>query len=130
MLNVEFHLTWLSGFIGNVILFFHEHVYKNLHKCNQNIFKIFLWKITFLARRAHVSEINRHFFPTLPNPLKVFYAPTDMILAILCREVPHMLPAKYQPNQPSGYGEEVAWMVLTLYGHERHTDFKIVTCFC
>ena len=27
-----------------------------------------------------------------------------MILAILYREVPHMLPAKYQPNPPGGTG--------------------------
>ena len=26
------------------------------------------------------------------------YDPTEMILAILYREVPHMLNAKYQPN--------------------------------
>ena len=30
-----------------------------------------------------------------------------MILAILYREVPHMIPAKYQPNGPGGSGEEV-----------------------
>ena len=44
--------------------------------------------------------------PTLPHPLEAFYDPTEMILAILYREVPHMLPAKYQPYPPSGSGEE------------------------
>ena len=29
-----------------------------------------------------------------------------MILAILYREMPHMLPAKYQPNPLGGSGEE------------------------
>ena len=34
-----------------------------------------------------------------------------------------MLPAKYQPNPPGGSGEEVIWMVFTIYGHE----FRIMT---
>ena len=41
------------------------------------------------------------FFPTSPLPLKdsrSVYGPTEMILAILCSKVPHMLHAKYQPN--------------------------------
>ena len=29
-----------------------------------------------------------------------------MILAIIYREVPHMIPAKYQPNRPVGSGVE------------------------
>ena len=28
-----------------------------------------------------------------------------------------MLPAKYQPNPPSGSGEEDFLMVFTIYGH-------------
>ena len=36
------------------------------------------------------------FFPNLPHPLE----------ACLYREVPYMLPAKYQPNPPGGSGEE------------------------
>ena len=32
--------------------------------------------------------------------------PTETILTILYGEVPHMLPAKYQPNPPGGSGEE------------------------
>ena len=46
-------------------------------------------------------------FPTLPHPLRLVYDPTGTILAILYSEVPHMLPAKYQPNLPSGSGKEV-----------------------
>ena len=33
--------------------------------------------------------------------------PTKPNLAILYSEVPHMLPAKYQPNRPNGSGKEV-----------------------
>ena len=46
------------------------------------------------------------FFPTLPTHLRLVYDPTEMILAILYGEMPHMLPAKYQPNPPGGSGEE------------------------
>ena len=35
------------------------------------------------------------------------YDPTEMILVIFYREVPHMLPSKYQLNKHSGSGEEV-----------------------
>ena len=38
---------------------------------------------------------------------RLVYNPTRTILAILYSEVPHMLPAKYQPNPPGGSGEEV-----------------------
>ena len=37
---------------------------------------------------------------------RLVYYPTEMILAILYREVPHMLPAIYQPIPPDGSGEE------------------------
>ena len=52
-----------------------------------------------------------------------------MILAILYSEVSHMLPAKYQPNPPGGFGEEVIWMVFTIYGHGGHLEFQIMTHF-
>ena len=45
------------------------------------------------------------FFPILPHPLEA-YDPTGTILAILYGEVPHMLPAKYQPDPPGGSAEE------------------------
>ena len=34
-----------------------------------------------------------------------------------------MLPAKYQPNQPGGSGEEVIRMVFTIYGHGAILNF-------
>ena len=37
---------------------------------------------------------------------RLVYDPTETILVILYREVPHMLPAKYQPNPLGGSGEE------------------------
>ena len=42
-----------------------------------------------------------------PTHLRSVYDPCRPILAILYREVPHMLHAKYQPNQPGGPGEEI-----------------------
>ena len=53
------------------------------------------------------------------------YDPTRMILAILYRELPHMLPVKYQPNQPGGSGEEVVWIIFTIYEHGGHLEFRI-----
>ena len=38
-----------------------------------------------------------------------------------------MLPAKYQPNPPSGFGEEVILMVSSIYGHGGHLEFRIMT---
>ena len=38
-----------------------------------------------------------------------------------------MLPAKYQPNSPSDSGEEVVGIVFTIYGHDVHLDFRIIT---
>ena len=64
-------------------------------------------KISFLAQRVHVSEFLRHFFQLYPTQSRLVYDPTGTILAILYREVSHMLPAKYQPNQPGGSGVEV-----------------------
>ena len=70
---------------------------------------IFLWKISFLAQKVHVSEILRHFSQLYPTESRLVYDPTGTILAILYSEVPHMLPAKYmyQPNPPGGSGEKV-----------------------
>ena len=39
--------------------------------------------------------------------LRSVYDPTRTILAILYIEVPYMIHAKYQPNQPSNSEEEV-----------------------
>ena len=50
-----------------------------------------------------------------------------MILAILYKEVPHMLPAKYKPNWHSGSGEEVVGMLFTIYGHGSYLEFGIMT---
>ena len=47
-----------------------------------------------------------HFSKLYPTHSRSVYDPTKMILAILYREVPHMLPAKYQPNRSGGSGEE------------------------
>ena len=61
-------------------------------------------------------------FQIYPTHLRSVYDPSGPILAILYREVPHMLHAKYQPNQLSGSGE-VVWMVFTIYGHYGHLEF-------
>ena len=63
--------------------------------------------ISFLAQRVHVLKILRHFSQLYPTQSRLVYNPTGTILAILYREVPLMLPAKYQPNLPCGSGEEV-----------------------
>ena len=69
-------------------------------------------------------------FPQIhPTHSRLVYDPTETILATLYSEVPHMLPAKYQPNRPGGSGEEVIWMVFTIYGHGGHPDFQIMTYF-
>ena len=44
------------------------------------------------------------------------------------KEVPYMLHAKYQPNRPSGSGEEVIRMFFTIFGHDGHREFWIMTC--
>ena len=54
-----------------------------------------------------MSEILHHFSQFYPNHSRLVYDPTGTILAILYGEVPHMLPAKYQPNPPSGSGEKI-----------------------
>ena len=88
---------------------------------------IFLWKISFLAQRVHVSEILRHFSQFYPTHSRLVYDPTGTILAILYGEVPHMLPAKYQPNPPGGSGEEDFWRVFTIFGHGGHLEYRIKT---
>ena len=90
---------------------------------------IFLWNISFLAQRVHVSEILHHFSQLYPTHSRLVYDPTGTILAILYREVSHMLPAKYQPNWSGGSGESVIWMVFTIYGHGSHLEFQIITHF-
>ena len=46
-------------------------------------------------------------FQIYPTHLRSVYDPSGPILAILYREVPHMLHAKYQPNQHRRSGEEI-----------------------
>ena len=64
-------------------------------------------KKSFLAQKVHVSEILRHFSQVYPTQSRLVYDPTVTNLAILYREVPHMLHANYQPNPPGGSGEEI-----------------------
>ena len=40
-----------------------------------------------------------------------------------------MLPAKYQPNPPSGSGEEDFRRVFTIFGHGGHLEFRIKNHF-
>ena len=87
---------------------------------------IFLRKISFLAQRAHVSEILRHFFQLYPTHSRSVYDPTGMSLAILYNKVPHKLHAKYQPNWHSGSGEEVVCTFFTIYGYGGHLEFRII----
>ena len=61
-----------------------------------------------------MSEILHHFSQFTPRSVN---DPTGMILTISYREVPHMLPAKYQPIWPSGFREEVVESVA-----RRRTD--------
>ena len=46
----------------------------------------------------------RHSSQFYPTHSRLVYDLTGTILAILYREMPHMLPAKYQPNPPGGSG--------------------------
>ena len=105
----------------------HAIFIKNFMYVIRTLSLIFLWKITFLAQSVHVSEILRHFPQLFPTHSRLVYDPTGTILAILYREVPHMLPAKYQPNLPSGSGEEDFWMAFITYGHGGHLEFWIKT---
>ena len=102
--------------------------HKNFMYTIRTLSLIFLWKISFLAQKVHVSEILCHFSQLYPTQSRLVYDPTGMILAILYRELPHMLPEKYKPYPPGGSGEEVIWMVFTIYGHGGH-EFQIMTHF-
>ena len=66
-------------------------------------------------------------FQIYPAHFNAVYHLAETILAILYREVPQMLLAKYQPNLPIDSGEEVVWMVFTIYGHGGHIEFRIMT---
>ena len=101
--------------------------HKNFIYVIRTLSLIFLWKISFLAQRVHVSEILRHFFQIYPTHSRSIYDLTRTILAILYRKVPFMLPAKYQPNPPGGSGEEDFWRVFTTHGHGGHLEFQIKT---
>ena len=102
--------------------FFHERLpwqpklpcnfHKNFIYVIETLSLIFLWKISFLAQRVHVSEILRHFSQFYPTHSRLVYDLTGTLLALLYGEVPHMLPAKYQPNPPGGSGEEDFWRVF------------------
>ena len=92
----------------------------------RTLFLIFLWKISFLAQRVHVSEILHHFSQLYPTHSRLVYDPKRTILATLYRECPICFPAKYRPNLPGGFGE-VIWTVFTTYGHGGHLEFRIMT---
>ena len=103
MLNMKFHSNCLSSFIENVIQIFHERLpwqpklpgnfHKNFIYVIRTLSLLFLWKISFLAQRVHVSEILCHFSKLYPTHSRLVYDPTGTILAILYNEAPHMLPA-------------------------------------
>ena len=80
--------------------------HKNFIYVIRTLSLIFLRKISFLAQRVYVSEILRHFSQFYPTHSSLVYDLTGTILANLYSEVPHMLPAKYQPNPSGGSGEE------------------------
>ena len=114
--------------------FFHEwlpwqpklpcNFHKNFIYVIRTLSLIFLWKLSFLAQKVHVSEILRHFSQFYPTQSRLVYDPTGMILAILYSEGPPMLPAKYKPNLPGGSGEEDFWKVFTIFGHGGHLEFR------
>ena len=80
--------------------------HKNFIYVIRTLSLIFLWKISFLAQRLHVSEILRHFSQFYPTHSRIVYDPTGTILAILYSKVPRMLPANYQPNRPGSSGKK------------------------
>ena len=103
--------------------------HKNFIYVIRTLSLIFLWKISSLAQRVHVSEILHNFSQLYPTHSRLVYDPSGTILAILYSEVSHMLPTKYQPNQPGGSGVEVIWMVFTIYRHGGRLEFQIMTHF-
>ena len=101
--------------------------YKNFIFIIRTLYLIFLLKISFLAQRGHVSEILRHFSKFYPTHSRSVYVSTGTILAVLYGKMPHMIPAKFQPNRPSGSGEEDFLMVFTIYEHGDHLEIRIKT---
>ena len=79
---------------------------KNFIYVFSTLSSIILSKINDLAQRVHVSEFYI-IFHIYPSHLRSVNVPCGPILAILYREVPHMLNAKYKPNWPNASGEEV-----------------------
>ena len=77
-----------------------------------------------MAERVHVSEILRHFPQIHPTHSRSNYDPTGMIYAILYRKVPRTLPAKYQPNWPSGSGEAAFKWFLPSMGMAANLNFE------
>ena len=66
-----------------------------------------------------------------PTHLRSVYDPTGSILAILCREVPHVLLAKYQQNQPGDSERELVSMVsIYMYEHDGYLDCLDHDVFC
>ena len=80
--------------------------HKNFIYVIRTLSLILLLKISYLAQRVHVSEILRHFSKLYPTHSRSVYDPTETFLAILYREVPHMLPTNYQLNWSDVSGEE------------------------
>ena len=64
-------------------------------------------KISFLAQKGSCIGNFASFSQLYPTQSRLVYDLTGTILAILYSEVPHMLPAKYQPNPPGGCGVEI-----------------------
>ena len=54
-----------------------------------------------------IGNFTSFFSQIYPAHLRSVYDPNEMILTVLKREVPHMFPAKYQHNRPSGCGQEI-----------------------
>ena len=70
-----------------------------------------------MAQRVHVSEILRHFSHIHPAHSRSVYDLIEMILALLYRKVPHMLPKNIS---------QIGRMVFTIYGHGSHLEFRIM----
>ena len=68
-------------------------------------------------------------FQIYPTHLRSVYDPSGMILAILYKEVPHMLHAKYQPNQLSGSSEELSEWFLPYMGMTAILNFRSSSVF-
>ena len=75
-----------------------------------------LSKISFLAQRPMYPKFYVIFSQIYPTHSRSINESTETILAILYREVPDMLPAKYQTNWPSDSGKKSIEWVLTYMG--------------